>query len=122
MLNLLAALGGSGSLMGGLGKALGSQGLANAGASNNVFGSLAAMFGGGETGGDSNGSGMGSNPMGDANMKLAQQAQQGAGNNNQQGPQVYQRKPVDLSNLMKILQQRAKLGIGGQQPGSGLGA
>jgi hypothetical protein len=63
----------------------------------------------------------GGNAMGDANMKLAQQGMQAASGGEEQIP-TYQRKPVDLSNLMKILQQRSQLGVGGRQPGPGLGA
>jgi lysozyme len=119
MLELLAALGGSGNLMGSLGKAMGSSAMTGAGGQNSVFGSLGALFGGGEGAGGTPAAG--GNAAGDANMKLAQQGMQNAGGK-MEGPQAYQRKPVDLSNLMKILQQRSQLGVGGRQPGPGLGA
>lgn len=119
MLNFLAALGGSGNIMSALGKGLGMESLTNAGGSNNVFGSLAGMFGGGQ--GQDGGQGQG-NAMGDANMKLANQAMASASPKGE-GMPVYQRKPIDLANLSKILQQRAQLGAGGvqRQPGAGGG-
>lgn len=116
VLEFLQALGGSGNLMGSLGKALGSETMGNMAGSNNVFGSLGALFGGQGGGGD-----QGGNAIGDANMKLAQGAQSAAGSQEDSIP-TYQKKPVDLSNLMKILQQRAQLGVGGRQPPTGLGA
>lgn len=140
VLEFLASLGSSGNLMAGLGKSFGSQAMTNAGNSGSLFGSLANLFGdnasgmpaaGSPAGGAQAASGMqgGSGGMGgfgtqwaDENMKLAQQGQQAASGGQSQGPQAYQRKPVDLSNLMKILQQRAQLGVGGRQPGPGLGA
>lgn len=124
MLNFLSALGGSGNIMGGLGKVMGSQPMQAAGGSDNIFGSLAAMFGGGggEGGGAASGAPERAGNAAEANMKLAQGAQQAAAGGQSQGPQAYQRKPVDLSNLMKILQQRSQMGVGGRQPGPGLGA
>lgn len=122
MLQFLSALGSSGNLAAGLGKAFGSQALSNAGNSGNLFGSLSAMFGGEDGGGAAAGSPSTGNTMGDQNMKLAQGAQQSAAGGQSQGPQAYQRKPVDLANLMKILQQRAQMGTSTRQPGPGLGA
>lgn len=120
MLNFLSALGGSGNLMAGMGKMFGSQPMQAAGGSDNLFGSLASMFGG-ESGGGQVGAPERAGNAAEANMKLAQGAQQSAASGQSQGPQAYQRKPVDLSNLMKILQQRSQMGVGGRQPGPGLG-
>lgn len=122
MLNFLAALGGSGNLMGGLGKMFGSQGMQAAGGSDNLFGSLSSLFGGESGGNPAMGAPERAGNAAEANMKLAQGAQQAAAGGQSQGPQAYQRKPVDLSNLMKILQQRSQMGVGGRQPGPGLGA
>jgi hypothetical protein len=115
MLNLLAALGGSGSAMAGLGKGLGMQGMAQAGGQNSVFGALGSLFGGG--GGSEGGGGMG----GDSGASLAQNAMTAAaGSPEEEQQKGLQRKPIDLQMLSKILQQRAALGTGGVKPG-GLG-
>jgi hypothetical protein len=119
VLEFLQALGGSGNLMGSLGKALGSETMGNMAGSNNIFGSLSAMFGG--QGGGESGVGQGGNAVGDQNMQLAQQGMKAAGSQEDSIP-TYQRKPVDLANLAKILQQRAALGAGPRQGQSGLGA
>lgn len=119
VLEFLQALGGSGNLMGSLGKALGSETMGNMAGSNNIFGSLSAMFGG--QGGGESGVGQGGNAVGDQNMQLAQQGMKAAGSQEESIP-TYQRKPVDLANLAKILQQRAALGAGPRQGQSGLGA
>lgn len=113
MLDLLAALGGSGSM----GK------LANAGQSNNIFGSLGSMFGGGnsEPAGLGGGQGQG-NDTSDADMRLAQDAMKSAATGSPSSMPVYQKKPIDLANLAKILQQRSQLGAVPRQPGTGLGA
>lgn len=115
MLNILAALGGGGAggIMGSLGKMIGSEAMTKAGGQNSIFGSLNSMFGGEDQ--------QGSNAVGDANMKLAQGAQQAAGAGEESIP-TYQRRPVDLSNLMKIIQQRSQLGAAPRQPGTGMGA
>lgn len=115
MFDIMAALGGK-NLLDGMGKGLGNDSMVKAGDQNSIFGSLTAMFGGGQ-GGGTGGGGQSANPMGDANMKLAQGAQAAAGEGEEQIP-TYQRKPVDLSNLMKIIQQRSQLGAAPRQPGS----
>jgi hypothetical protein len=116
MLNLLAALGGSGSAMAGLGKGLGMQNMAQAGGQNSVFGALGSLFGGG--GGSEGGAqGGGGNP----GMALAQNAMTAAaGSPEEEQQKGLQRKPIDLQMLSKILQQRGALGTGGVKPG-GLG-
>jgi hypothetical protein len=120
MLNLLAALGGSGNIMGALGKGLGMEGLTKAGGQSSIFGSLNSLFGEQGGGGAEQGGG---NPAGNANMQLAQNAMNGGmggEKEKEEGLPTYQRKPVDLANLMKIINQR-QIGVGTKQPGPGLG-
>lgn len=111
MLNFLAALGGSGNILAGLGKGLGLEGMSNAGNSNSIFGSLASMFGG--DGGDKGGGGQGDSGA------LAQNAMTSASGGMDQQQSGLQRKPIDLAMLSQILKQRSQLGAG-QSKGLGV--
>lgn len=119
MLNFLAALGGSGSILSGLGKGLGMEGLAGAGGQSNIFGSLASMFGGG--GGEGGAAGaMGGGGGGDGGQgALANQAMTAASAPMDGQQSGLQKKPIDLAMLSQILAKRAQLGAGQSK---GLGA
>lgn len=122
MLNFLSALGGKGGILSTLGNGFTGTSSPAANQSGNIFGSLGAAFGG--RGQDEQGQNTGQGQQGAAaNMSLAQNAQKNALGEDEKIP-TYQKKPVDLAALSKILQQRAQLGAlgAGRQPGAGLGA
>ena len=118
MMNILAALGGSNSLLGGIGKAAGFSGLEKAGGQNSIFGSLASMFGGGEGEEQPGGGGEGEDGAdaggggGAGGLKLAQDAMAAASTGGEEQMKGVQQKPIDLAMLAKILQQRAGYGSG----------
>lgn len=117
------------SIMANLGKGFTGQGggpSTGSAGQGNIFGSLGSAF----TGQNQQSQGQQQNAA--ANMSLAQSAQKSvfdedekkkSGAAEEQMP-TYQKRPVDLAALSKILQQRSQLGaIGaGRQPGFGLGA